>query len=263
MNPTSFTHPSPPTMAGLPRRPALLTVVRAVVCAIAVGALAGPVAQAGVFSVTPVRIFLTPKDRVVAITLVNEGDVPVALQADVNSWAQNPDGSDDLKLTEEMMLAPPIIRLAPKARQVVRLAMLRPHDPTRQLTYRMIIREVPEAGPARAEGMEVPIALALNMPIFISPPALRRELDCKVTRSAGTAIEASCLNTGTSYAQIRSVDFQRGPDSLARFEGGLYILPGIRRTITLNAASPVPGGAGDLKVVFDDFKTQNFTAELP
>ena len=63
----------------------------------------------------------------VAITLTNEGDTEVALQADLYSWAQKPDGTDDLVLTEDLVVAPPIIKLAPRARQVVRLARLTPH----------------------------------------------------------------------------------------------------------------------------------------
>src|SRR5659263_85474 len=78
--------------------------------------------NAGVFSVTPVRLYMTPRDRAIAVTLTNEGDTAIVLQADINSWSQKPDGSDELVLTEDLILAPPIIKLASKTRQVVRLA---------------------------------------------------------------------------------------------------------------------------------------------
>ncbi|MDQ6881948.1 MAG: hypothetical protein M3150_07630, partial [Pseudomonadota bacterium] len=38
------------------------------------------------FSVTPVRIFMAAKDRAVAITVVNEGDEEIVMQADLYSW---------------------------------------------------------------------------------------------------------------------------------------------------------------------------------
>jgi len=41
-------------------------------------------AVAGVFSVTPVRIYMTPRDRAVAVTITNQGDSPIVLQADLN-----------------------------------------------------------------------------------------------------------------------------------------------------------------------------------
>ena len=82
--------------------------------------LAAP-AWAGQFSVTPVRIFMATKDRAVAVTITNEGDEQLVMQADLYLWKQKPDGQDDLTLTEDMFLSPPIIKLAPRARQVVRL----------------------------------------------------------------------------------------------------------------------------------------------
>src|SRR5512144_1995281 len=118
-------------------------------------------AWAGVFSVTPVRIYMTPKDRAVAVTVTNEADEPVVLQADVYEWKQAADGSDNLVPSEDLILAPPIIKLGAKARQVVRLARIQAPDASRQLTYRLILRELPEIG--LSKGINVPIALALSM----------------------------------------------------------------------------------------------------
>lgn len=220
-------------------------------------------AFAGVFSVTPVRIFMKPRDRAVAITLVNEGDTEVALQADINVWTQKPDGTDDLKLTEDLILSPPIIKLAPKARQVVRLALLKPADASRQLTYRMIVREVPEATAPRDNAMEVPIALALSLPVFITPPIAKRELSCSAARPDAQTLQAVCANSGTAYAQIREITLQRAGQQLGRFQGGSYVLPGARKPIALKGEPGAAPGAAELTVVFDDFKKQVFTVTLP
>ena len=222
-------------------------------------------AFAGSFSVTPVRIYMTPRDRAVAITITNEGDSPVALQADLNTWSQRPDGTDELVLTEDMILSPPIIKLGPKARQVVRLALLKPADASRQLTYRLIVREVPEATAPKGNTIEVPIALALSMPVFITPPPAKREMDCQAGRE-GAALAVTCANSGSAYAQIREILVLRGDASsapLARFEGGAYILPGARKSIGITAAQPITAGEATLKVTFDDGKDQSFNVRLP
>ena len=130
-------------------------------------------AGAGVFSVTPVRIYMTPKDRAIAVTITNEGDEELVMQADLFLWKQKPGGQEDLTLTEDMFLSPPIIKLAPKSRQVVRLARLSNARPTEQLTYRMIVREIPEARPAKQD-LQVQIALAFSLPVFITPPGATR-----------------------------------------------------------------------------------------
>jgi fimbrial chaperone protein len=222
-----------------------------------------PPASAGVFSVTPVRIFMTPKDRAVAVTLTNMGDSEVALQADINVWRQKPDGTDELVLTEDMILSPPILKLAPNTRQVVRLALLKPADASQQLTYRMIVREIPEATAPKDSAMEVPISLALSMPVFITPPPARREVECRMERVGAAALHAVCSNSGTAYAQVRDITARRGTLTMARFEGGNYILPGARKEIALKAEQPVTAGEMQMQVTFDDGKDMVFHVALP
>lgn len=220
---------------------------------------------AGSFSVSPVRIYMKPRDRAVAITLTNEGDSAVALQADVFVWSQTAEGTDQLELSEDLILSPPIIKLEAGAKQVVRLALLRAADAVRQLTYRLIVREVPEITNPKQEGIQLPIALALSMPVFITPPPARRDVTCELVRGEAGAPAVSCANTGTAYAQVREVRLQRQDQTLARFEGGAYLLPGARRTVL-----PQPAGAGvtgpepvSVEVQFDDGQTSRFTARLP
>lgn len=221
-------------------------------------------ASAGVFSVAPIRVFMTVRDRAVAITLSNEGDAEIVLQADLHGWSQRPDGSDQLVPTDDLILAPPIVKLAPKAQQVVRLALLRPPDASRQLTYRLIVREVPEASSAaRTNAMEIPVALALNLPIFVSPPMARRNVTCQVQRGGPAQVQALCRNEGNAYAQVREARLRRAGAETARFEGGSYILPGVAKPIALAAGAAVPAGPAELSVAFDDGTEQVFEVAVP
>jgi fimbrial chaperone protein len=232
----------------------------------AVVALASSLAMAGNFSVVPVRIYMTPRDRAIAVTLTNEGDTEVALQADLYTWAQKPDGTDDLALTEDLIVSPPIIKLAPHARQVVRLARLAPPDLSQQLTYRLIVREVPEVTAPKAEKgivLQLPIALAMSMPVFITPPAAKHDVQCQLTKMDGENFSALCQNTGNAYAQVRLVQLKRGEEELAKFEGGTYILPGARRTMNLKAEKVVVSGPAVARVVFDDGKTTELPLQVP
>src|SRR4051812_18089968 len=93
--------------------------------ALALLLLGVPPATAGSFTVSPVRIFMQVRERATAITVVNEGDSELVMQAELYAWSQKPDGVDELTATEDMIMAPPILKLAPRSRQVVRLANLR------------------------------------------------------------------------------------------------------------------------------------------
>ena len=223
---------------------------------LALSAIAFP-AVAGQFAVSPVRIYMEPRDRATAITLTNEGDEELVLQADVFLWKQKPDGEDDLTLTEDVFLSPPIIKLAPKARQVVRLAMLKPPKSGPQLTYRMIVREVPVAKPAD-KSVQVQIALAFSLPVFITPPNAKRELGCVVERVAADTARVVCENTGTAYAHPREFVLTGAKDEkLASRDSGGYILPGIKRSFELKRSDGnIPGGKAKLAARFDDGQSQ-------
>jgi fimbrial chaperone protein len=234
-------------------------------CAFLLASLIAAPAFAGVFSVTPVRIFMTPRDRATAITVTNEGDDELVMQADVYTWHQKPSGEDDLALSEDLILSPPILKLAPHSRQVVRLARVGAPSPDQQLTYRMIVREVPEARKEAAKDVSLQVALAFSLPVFITPPGLKRQLDCQGQRAGADAVTVTCSNTGSLYAQPREIALSSaGGQRLASKDSALYILPGMKRTYDLrDTQGPIPGGALKLALTFDDGSSQEYQLKLP
>jgi fimbrial chaperone protein len=227
---------------------------RLLAAALAVATLAGTFAlpaSAGSFTVVPVRLYFGPRDRAVAVTLANTGTTSITLQAELYAWSQAPDGSDILKPTDDLILAPPIIKLAAGGQQVVRLALLRPIDPERQLSYRMFMREMPEVDPTKQDTVAIPVTLALNIPVFVTPPIAQRTVTC-ATQRAGTVLRLVCENTGNAYAMLREVVLKRGDAELARFDGGAYVLPGVKRPVALEAKGPITPGPAQLFMSFDD-----------
>ena len=220
-------------------------------------------AGAAQFTITPVRIFMTPRDRAVAVTVTNDSDEDVVMQADLYTWKQKPDGSDDLALTEDLVLTPPILKLAPHARQVVRLARLTPAPQGVQQTYRLIMREVPEA--RSGAQLQLQVALAFSLPVFISPPGVKRDLQCGLDRVAADTVRAVCTNSGNAYAQIRAFEVidARGVKVAARETGG-YLLPAIKRAFELKGSEGrIAAGNVKLQVALDDGTLQAFDANLP
>lgn len=252
----SFSH-----LFRLPSAPALR--LPSAVILLVTGLVLATSTWAGIFSVTPVRIYMKPQDRAVAVTIINEGDAEVVLQADLNVWSQKPDGTDEQVPTDDLILSPPIIKLAPNARQVVRLARLQPADASRQLIYRMIMREVPEALALKDNSIQLQITLALSMPVFITPLPAKREMSCQANRDTAQALNVSCTNSGTAYAQVREILVKRGAQVLTRFEGGTYILPGARQVMKVKEEQFIAPGAAQLSVSFDDGKSEIFDVTVP
>lgn len=217
---------------------------------------------AGAFSVSPVRVFLEPRDRAAALTLVNGADAEVVLQADVMRWMQDANGQDRLEPSDDLLVSPPILRLPPRSRQVVRLARLVAADPQRQQTYRLLLREVPDLRPNPEQGARLPITLVLSIPVFVGAPAAQPDVHCEL--HANQPPQVACRNQGRAHAQIRELSLLQEGRTLARFEGSAYLLPGSQRVLPLRPGDGTSSAAGEAQILLrvDDPRPRSFPATL-
>lgn len=226
-------------------------------------AFASASVSAGQFSVEPVRIYMTTKDRTTAVTVLNVGNAELVMQADLFLWRQSATGQEELTPTEDMIAAPPIVKLAPGAKQVIRLAMLKPMPTTEQLTYRLMVREIPEIKPPES-GVQLQIGLTFSLPVFITPPVAKRQLLCGLQRTAPDTVRATCENTGSAYAQPTEYKLiDSNGQTVLTDTSGSYVLPGTTRTIELKKASGrIENGNVQLLVTQDDLSVITVNAVL-
>lgn len=235
-----------------------------VVCAVLLG-LAWPAAEAGNFSVSPVRIYMKPRERAAAITVINLGREPLLFQAEVWHWTQDAQGKESLEPTSEIIVAPPIATIAPGGRQVLRVAPVRAPDMQRELTYRLIVREVVPERPA-SEGVSMSLALAMSMPVFITPQQAKPVLVCGLQAPE----QISCSNQGTAYTQLRGFRLERDGQVLWRSQQGQYLLPGAQvllpgppAGLRAPGVAAVPAGAAQLMVETDGLQQPAFPVTVP
>lgn len=245
-------------------------------------------ALAGNFSVSPVRIFMKPNERATAITIVNHGDTDLVIDTELTSWKQNPDGSFNQQPSDDVIVAPPQMRLAPKARQVVRVARVVPPTPGEQMTYRLLVREVPEAGPQKP-GYNVNLSLAFSLPIFITPPGLKHEVGCKLVAAPANVpvaavagapavapqpwLVARCDNSGNAHALITKITLLNSTgEAVASSAQPGYTLVGSGRNFELFKPTPSttqapaqaqPQGNLRLAISHDDGTQQSVNVTLP
>lgn len=204
-----------------------------ILAATAAFGLPSPSALAGTFSISPLRAELSAAVQNAAFTLRNPESSPVVVQAQLMLWEQA-DGVDRLTPTRDVMVSPAVFTVPANGSQLVRVALRRAADPRLELSYRLLLTEVPQKADPQASGLNM--ALQLSLPVFVEPPALaapRLEWSSSASER-GTVLTAR--NTGTSHTRI--VNFTATPDGapapVLQQNVATYILPGQARTWTID-----------------------------
>lgn len=191
-------------------------------------------AHAGTFSVSPVRVELSAREQTGALTIRSQQDTPVVVQAEGLLWEQA-DGQDKLSPTKDVLVSPAVFTLPANGSQLVRVALRRPADAKRELSYRLILTEVPPEADPGFTGLNV--ALRLSLPIFVEATAPSpAQLDWSAVRTSNGALAVTARNAGNSHARVLTfaVAPAEGPGQAIDQQMAAYILPGQARTWTLD-----------------------------
>ena len=183
-------------------------------------------AAASTLGVAPIRVELSPKQSIAVITVRNQEDSPVTVQARPAAWSQQ-GGQDELTDTHDVLVTPPLFTIPANGHQVLRIALLRKPDPSRELDYRLVLSEVPPAKAAEVTGLR--IALRITLPIFIAA-ATRTSADLSWHHSwlpDGT-LQVEAQNHGSAHIQILDFDVQTADHSASMLhtDAARYLLPG-------------------------------------
>jgi fimbrial chaperone protein len=199
--------------------------------------LALPAAAANL-QISPVMINLRAGQGASGITMQNLGERAVYGQVRVYLWEQK-DGDDVLTPTQDVVASPPIIQIGPKSSQMIRLVRRSEQLPASELTYRILIDEIPkDDGPASG----VDIRLRYSVPLFVLPADERAapELAWSVFRKDGFWM-LRVRNSGNQRAQIGALVLSNAAGKEFEIAAGLfgYVLAGRVREWRL----PTPGEA--------------------
>ena len=198
-------------------------------------ALGLPSAQAiaGTFSLSPVRVDLGAQSTTGVVTLRNQEDQPVVVQAEVSLWQQSAAG-DELSPTRDVLVTPAVFTIPPNGAQVVRVALRREADPRVELSYRLILTEVPQQAAAGFTGLNM--ALQMSLPVFVAAQApTAPKLDWTAQRAADGKVAVVARNAGTEHARVLELNVAPQPGNVdwTMQQGVHYVLPGQTRRWTV------------------------------
>ncbi|AKM28948.3 hypothetical protein AB870_00585 [Pandoraea faecigallinarum] len=187
--------------------------------------------------VSPVIVNILPTQPATTLTLGNSGDLPIHGQLRLYAWTQR-NGDNVLTPTDALIASPPIIRIEPGERQIVRLVRVAARPEGNEQSYRLVVDELPSLDAKPSEG--VSIRLRYSLPVFVQTshsraPALH--FDLRMTRG-----ELEVRNDGERHAQLGATRVLDASGRSVELTRGLlgYVLAGQTRRFAVRWPSGAP-----------------------
>ena len=210
-------------------------------------ALALPLAQAHAAAsilVWPVDPVIEHDERAAALWIENRGNAPSLLQLRIFAWSQE-DGADRYADQAEIVGTPPMIRIEPGKRQLVRLTRIIPTPPGVERAFRVVIDEVPmQAAPETpaAPAVGLKFQFRYSIPLFVYGEGLWWKIRADRRRNPQSAGQPDLSwrifvqngqksleirNGGTVHARLTGAYFRQGGTELPLAQGLFcYVLAG-------------------------------------
>lgn len=212
-------------------RPALLGLLATLLPA---GALAGG------FDVAPTSLVLAGKHRSALLTLANRSDQEIRFQVSASSWDETPDGERLQDPTEDLVVFPSLVAIAPGATRQIRVGTELPVGADEK-SWRILVEEIPT--PPEDGGVGVTFSTRMSIPVWL-PPAQSVVVGGlgEVSQGDGDA-EIDVHNEGTGHFRVRSLELvgrdAEGGETGRSTVAGWYVLAGHDRTFRV----PLPAEA--------------------
>ena len=226
----------------------LLAQVRRARCALLGLVLLGAsqVQAASSVLIWPIDPVLEADQQASALWLENRGTETANLQIRVFAWNQS-GFADQYQNQRDVIGSPPVAKIEPGQKQLVRLTRTREVPPGQELAYRIIIDEIPSAAPVEATGdnktaAAIRFQMRYSVPLFAYGPGLWSKEDTtrkrdpkgagvpnlswrKVAADGRSYVEVR--NQGAVHARLTDVAFKQAGQAKPLVEGLLgYVLPG-------------------------------------
>jgi fimbrial chaperone protein len=219
-------------------------------------AVAGLDAAAAGFGLAPTGLTIAPNAVSGSVVVTNTGSDELVIQARPYAWSQN--GNDVREETRDVVINPPIFKLAAGEQQLVRVAPRGAPLPNLERAYRLIFSEVPR-GQAAASAPGFRITIAMDIPLFIEPLVRGTPQVTWRLEQVGDRSRLVAENSGGRHLRWREVqvlDGTRQIESVAR----VVVLAKSSFVIELPATA---SGARALQLVGKDDDDQRVAVEVP
>lgn len=218
--------------------------------------LSSPAAPTAGIALNPITVSLDAKRPADAVTLTNGTAENKVIQVEIMNWTRE-NGEDHFTPAKDMIVSPPMFRVAAGAQQVVRVGLRSraSANSATEKTYRMFLQGVPEgdaAAPPGSGGTALRLLLRFGVPVFIKPAKpLPDSMTWQAQRHADGSIALSVHNTGNRHMKLSDVKLAVAGQTLDA-SGFAYVFSGESYTWTLKPEKIVPAGDASVSASTDD-----------
>ena len=172
-------------------------------------------AVAASFGLSPLSLSIAANELSGSVIVSNTGTDEVVIQAKPYAWRQN--GIDARDDTHDLIVNPPIFKLAAGTQQLVRVASRGAPPREVERAYRMVFSEVPVASSTPAAGFR--ISIAMDIPLFVEPMVRGAPEVTWRLEQVGDRSRLVAENSGGRHLRLRDVQVLDGTrllDTVAR-----------------------------------------------
>ncbi|MFZ1872088.1 MAG: fimbria/pilus periplasmic chaperone [Chania sp.] len=176
--------------------------------------------------VSPISIDLLDNANATELWLINSSAKPMQVQVRVYQWEQK-NNKDILTATSNLIVSPPVAKVAANGRQLVRVMRPKGDDNTSPLSmFRILVNELPVAS---TKNTGVDFVMEYSIPAFIyknKPDSLQTKLSLSLSSNGKTTL-LRANNQGDLYGRLYALNFIDSKGKRQVLNSGLvgYVLP--------------------------------------
>lgn len=199
-------------------------------------AILPPTFAANSVMIWPIDPAINPEEKASELWLENRGNTTTMMQVRVFGWQQI-NGQEQYQTQQQVVASPPMVRMEPGQKQLVRLIKQTPPAAGKELAYRVVLDEIPTPRQPGENQAGLTFQMRYSVPLFVYGDGLntdsaRPDLSWQQVNEGGKRW-LQLTNRGTGHARLSNVTI--GGRKLAEGLYG-YVLANSNFRWPLNAA---------------------------
>ena len=156
----------------------------------------------------PIDPAINPDEKASELWLENRGNTTTMMQVRIFSWLQV-GGQEQYQTQQQVVASPPMVRLEPGQKQLVRLIKQGPPEAGREMSYRVVLDEIPTPRTPGENQAGLTFQMRYSVPLFVygngvTSDSAKPQLSWQQVDSGGKRW-LELTNRGNGHARLSNV----------------------------------------------------------